>query len=103
MLGPNGDAAFCAQSFRAYLESGFRNLLPEGAPPAKGDAPPMSLSVSYLLHAGMGAILWWLESGEAFSPEQMAGWLLKLSHAVVGVSLHPGEQISGRRRRLNNA
>lgn len=103
MLGPNGDAAFCAQSFRGYLESGFRSLLPGGALAAKGDAPPMSLSVSYLLHAGMGAILWWLESGETFTPEQMADWLLKLSHAVIGVSLHPGEPIGGRRRRLNNA
>ena len=27
MLGPNGDAAFCAQSFRGYLEKGFRSLL----------------------------------------------------------------------------
>jgi AcrR family transcriptional regulator len=103
MLGPNGDAAFCAQSFRGYLESGFRNLLPDAALPAKGDAPPMSLSVTYLLHAGMGAILWWLESGEAYSPEQIAGWLLKLSHAVIGVSLRPGESIGGRRRRSNNA
>jgi AcrR family transcriptional regulator len=103
MLGPNGDAAFCARSFRGYLESGFRNLLPEAAPPPKGDAPPISLSVSYLLHAGMGAILWWLESGEAFSPEQMAGWLLKLSHAVIGVSTSPSEQIGVRRPRTNNA
>jgi AcrR family transcriptional regulator len=102
MLGPNGDAAYCAQSFRGYLERGFRNLLPDGAPPVKGDAPPMSLSVSYLLHAGMGAILWWLESGEAFSAEQMAGWLLKLSHAVIGVSLSPGEQ-TGSRRRMSSA
>jgi AcrR family transcriptional regulator len=30
MLGPNGDAAFCAQSFRGYLEKGFRSLLPTG-------------------------------------------------------------------------
>jgi AcrR family transcriptional regulator len=104
MLGPSGDAAFCAQSFRGYLERGFRNLLPDGAPSAKGDAPPLNLSVTYLLHAGMGAILWWLaeRSGEAFSPEQMAGWLLKLSHAVIGVSLSAGAQTGVRPRRLSN-
>ena len=105
MLGPNGDAAFCAQSFRGYLESGFRSLLPDGASPAKEDAPPIDLSVSYLLHAGMGAILWWLaeRSGEAFSPEQMAGWLLELSHAVIGVSLRSGDQAGVHRLRLGNA
>ena len=103
MLGPNGDAAFCAQSFRGYLEEGFRNRLPDGAPLDNPGAPPVGMSVNYLLHAGLGAILWWLESEEAFSPEQVAGWLLELSHAAIGVSLRSGDQTGVHRWRLGNA
>jgi AcrR family transcriptional regulator len=93
LLGPNGDAAFCAQSFRGYLEKGFRSLMPNGATPIHPDAPPVGLSVSYLLHAGMGAILWWLveRNGEGYSPEQVAGWLLQLSHAAIRVSVRVPE------------
>ena len=89
MLGPNGDAAFCAESFRGYIEKGLRTLLPSQVVPADPAAPPMGLSVSYLLHAGTGVILWWLAQGQSFTPEQIAGWLIRLSAAAIGVSLGP--------------
>lgn len=87
MLGPNGDAAFCAESFRSYIEEGFRTRLPNETVPTDPAAPPIGLSVSYLLHAGTGAIVWWLEQGQSITAEQMAGWLIRLSTAVIGVSV----------------
>lgn len=49
--------------------------------------PPIDLTVSYILHAGVGAIVWWLEKDQLCPPEQMAGWLYQLSMASIGVSL----------------
>jgi AcrR family transcriptional regulator len=96
MLGPNGDAAFCAESFRGYIEKGFRTRLPSETMPTDPAAPPVGLSVSYLLHAGTGAIIWWLEQGQSFTPEQVADWLLRLSTAVMGVSVGLNSQPSSR-------
>ena len=87
MLGPNGDAAFRAQSFRGSLEECFRSLLPEGTKPINRSASPMALSASFLLHASLSAIPWWPETGEGYSPEQVAGWLLHLSHGAISVPL----------------
>jgi hypothetical protein len=42
-----------------------------------------------LLHVGMGAIVWWLEKGQSWAPEQLAVWLLQLSRASIGVALEP--------------
>ncbi len=90
MLGEKGDPALCAQSFRRYIEKGFRSILPSDTAHTDPSAPPIGMSVSYLLHAGMGAIAWWLESGQACTPEQVAAWLTQFSQADIGVSLGPG-------------
>jgi AcrR family transcriptional regulator len=87
MLGKQGDPAFCAQSFRPYIEQGFRRLLSGQSPQANVPArPPVELIVSYVLHAGVGSIVWWLEEGQACTPEQVAVWLRQLSLAAVGVT-----------------
>jgi AcrR family transcriptional regulator len=96
MLGKQGDPTFCAQSFRPYIEQGFRRLLSGQIPQVNDPAhPPVELIVSYVLHAGVGAIVWWLEEGQACTPEQVAVWLRQLSLAAVGVALgvvgKPGE------------
>jgi len=89
MLGEKGDPAFCAQSFRPYIEKGLRGMLSgEGAQSVPG-CPPVDLSVNYLLHAGIGAIVWWLENDQASTPEQMAVWLNQLSRANIRVTLKP--------------
>ena len=49
--------------------------------------PPIDLSVSYVLHAGIGAILWWLENDQPCPPEQVAVWLNQFSMADMNVSL----------------
>jgi AcrR family transcriptional regulator len=87
MLGNQGDPAFCAQSFRGYIEQGFRRMLSSQVPQTDPSRPPVDLTVSYILHAGVGAIVWWLEKDQPCSPEQMAVWLYQLSMASIGVSL----------------
>lgn len=90
MLGKQGDPAFCAQSFRNYIEQGFRRKL--SSQPAQSDPsrPPIDLTVSYILGAGISAIVWWLENDQPCPPEQMAVWLYQLSMASINVSLSSG-------------
>jgi AcrR family transcriptional regulator len=90
MLGRQGDPAFCAQTFRNYIEQGFRRILSSHASLSDPIHPPIDLTVSYLLSAGVGAIVWWLESPQPCSPEQMAIWLYQLSMASINVSLGSG-------------
>jgi AcrR family transcriptional regulator len=87
MLGKQGDPTFCAQSFRNYIEQGYRRILSSQAPKSDPSRPPIDLTVNYLIHAGIGAIVWWLENDQPCSPEQMAVWLYQFSRASISVSL----------------
>jgi AcrR family transcriptional regulator len=87
MLGKNGDPTFCAQSFRNYIERGYRRMLFAQASVSDPSRPPVDLTVNYLMDAGVGAIVWWLESDQPYSAEQMANWLYQLSMASINVSL----------------
>jgi AcrR family transcriptional regulator len=87
MLGNQGDPAFCAQSFRDFIERGLRRMLSSETSQVDPGRPPVDLTVSYLLSAGIGAIVWWLEQEQPCSPEQMAVWLYQLSMASINVSL----------------
>jgi AcrR family transcriptional regulator len=87
LLGKKGDPAFCAQSFRRFIEQQFRYILSVDRPPADLDRPPIGLSINYILHAGIGAIVWWLENEQPCSPEQVAVWINQFSAADMGVSL----------------
>ncbi len=42
------------------------------------DAPPIDLINNITAGAGCGAIIWWLEQENPYSPEQLAQWLNKL-------------------------
>ena len=90
MLGKQGDPAFCGQAFRSHIEEGYRKILASHAPPSDPTRPPVDLIVSYLLTAGIGAIVWWLENDQPALPEQMATWLYQLSKACISVSLGSG-------------
>jgi AcrR family transcriptional regulator len=90
MLGKQGDPVFCGQTYRSYIEEGYRKILASNAPPSDPARPPVDLIVSYLLTAGIGAIVWWLENNQPASPEQMANWLYQLSKASISVSLGSG-------------
>ena len=87
MLGTQGDPTFCAQSFRRYVEEGYRRILAAQSSVSDPNRPPVDLTVNYLMDAGVGAIVWWLENDQQYSPEQMANWLYKLSMASINVSL----------------
>jgi hypothetical protein len=87
MLGRKGDPAFCAQSFRQFIEQQFRHMLPNGVTQADPSRPPIALSVNYILHAGIGVMLWWLENDQPCPPEQVAVWLNQFSKADMSVSL----------------
>jgi len=87
MLGRKGDPMLCAQSFRQFIEKGFQRILPNEGTQSNPDRPPLGMSISYVLHAGIGAIVWWLEKGQSYTPEQMAVWLNRLSMADVSLAL----------------
>jgi AcrR family transcriptional regulator len=89
MLGKQGDPAYCAQTFRNFIEQGYRRILSSQASELDPSRPPISLTVSYILSAGIGAIVWWLESDQPYTPEQMAAWLYELSCASIDASLKP--------------
>lgn len=86
MLGKQGDPTFCGQAFRNYIEAGYRRILSRHASQSDASRPPVDLTVNYLLNAGIGAIVWWLENDQPCSPEQMAEWLYQFSMASIRVS-----------------
>ncbi len=95
LLGKKGDPAFCAQCFRQFIEQQFRHMLADHAAQADSNRPPVEMSVSYILHAGTGAILWWLENDQPCPPEQVAAWLNQFSMADIGVSLGASGKLGG--------
>jgi AcrR family transcriptional regulator len=85
MLGQNGDAAFTAK-FRESTEKRFRFLLANYGPQGDPNAPPVDMKLNYISCAAVGVILWWLESGQPCTVEQLAEWLRKLTTASAGLS-----------------
>jgi AcrR family transcriptional regulator len=86
MLGKQGDPAF-VQRIQGYIEQRFRSLLPSKLAPALPGQPPLDLCLSYVSHAGVGAIVWWLMAGQAWSAEQLATWLNQMSKANVELAV----------------
>ena len=63
MLGARGDPAFVAR-IRGFSEQRLRSLLPGDAAPPPPGSSPRELCLSFLAHAGIGALAWWLEKLE---------------------------------------
>ncbi len=70
-------------------------MLADHAAQADSSRPPVEMSVNYILHAGTGAILWWLENDQPCPPEQVALWLNQFSMADISVSLGAGGKSGG--------
>jgi hypothetical protein len=87
MLGAQGDPAFVAR-IRHYSEQRLRSLLPGDATPLKPDSPPRDLCLSYLAHAGIGVLAWWLQAEQPHPPEQIAAWLNQLNKETLEYVLH---------------
>jgi AcrR family transcriptional regulator len=78
MLGPRGYSGF-GERIRRLTEATLRARW-EAVPGQTHIPPPMLLS--YLSHASYGALVWWLEGGMNYSPEQLASWLHQLTLAA---------------------
>jgi len=87
MLGAQGDPAFVA-GIRRYSEQRLRSLLPNDATPLKPGSPPLDLCLSYIAHAGIGALIWWLQAEQLHPPEQIAAWLNQLNKETLEYVLH---------------
>jgi AcrR family transcriptional regulator len=90
MLGKKGDPAFCAEGFRLFIERQFRQMLRADGVGPEPTRPPIDLSVSYISHAAIGVIVWWLENDQPHTPERVAGWLSQLSRATISLSSGTG-------------
>lgn len=86
MLGKQGDASF-VQNIQQYIEKRFRSLLPARVMTAMPGDSFLELCLSYVSHAGVGAIVWWLNSGRAYSPQEVAIWLNQLSKANLDLAM----------------
>ncbi len=78
MLGKNGDPAF-SEKVRKYIEKRFRESLPE----AKIRSQTFAVFCNYVSSGSIGLLLWWLEHGMQYTPEEMA----RLSQRLVTASL----------------
>ena len=90
MLGAQGDPTFVTW-MRQFIEQRLRSLLPSDAMPRTPDSPPQELYLSYLAHASIGVLVWWLQEEQPRSPTQIASWLADLSTATLAQLLgRPG-------------
>lgn len=82
MLGAKGDLAF-VQKIQHYSEMRLRSLLPGSGAQVTSKNPPVDLCISYLSHAGVGMLAWWLKDGQQHTPGQVAAWLYQLNIATL--------------------
>lgn len=78
MLGPHGYSGF-GERIRGLTEATLRARRESAEGRTRMPSP---LLLSYLSHASYGALVWWLEEGMNYSPEQVAGWLHQLTLAA---------------------
>ena len=82
MFGAKGDLAFMRR-IQQYSEMRLRSLLPGNGAKLKSQSPPLDLCLSYLSHAGVGVMAWWLKDGQSYTPEQVAAWLNQLNQETL--------------------
>lgn len=87
MLGPHGDPAFIHR-FRQLAEQRYQTLFAR-TPPDDSALPPIPMKLSYISYAAVGAILWWLEHGQATKPEDFTRWLGQLNMTAAGLPPNP--------------
>jgi AcrR family transcriptional regulator len=86
MLSEKGDPTF-ARRIREHIEARLRALLPEETMRPRDGGPPLDLCLSYVSHACVGALVWWLEQPAPCAPEDMARWLSQFNQADVRLAL----------------
>lgn len=81
MLGPQGYSGF-GERIRRLTEATLNVRWQAMMPVDRRPGMPLPMVLSYLSHASYGALVWWLEGGMTYSPEQMARWLFQLTLAA---------------------
>jgi AcrR family transcriptional regulator len=84
MLGAKGDPGF-TNDFRQQTEKRFRDLMTRYGVNDEAKALPTDFRLSYISHASIGAIVWWLENDQPCSVEQLARWIGQLSIGSAGL------------------
>jgi AcrR family transcriptional regulator len=85
MLGKQGDPTF-VEGVRQYIEKRIRSNLPAQARQTAPGSLPLDLCIGYMTHAGIGALVWWLDNDTPCSPAQLAAWIYAFSQADMGVA-----------------
>ena len=78
ILGPRGDVTI-VQHLQRYIERRLRSLAP---PMRASQEPPAAFWLSYVSHASVGALRWWLLEGQSYSAEHLAAWLTQLNRVT---------------------
>ena len=86
MLSEKSDPVF-ARGVREHIEARLRALLPEETTRPRDGGPPLGLCLSYVSHACIGALVWWLEHPSPCAPVDMARWLSQFNQADVRLAL----------------
>lgn len=83
MLGANGDPRF-THRFRQLTENRYRYLFSKQPKQPDKHIAPDDMKLSYISHASIGGIVWWLEHNQPCTSEQLAVWLGRLNMTSAG-------------------
>lgn len=81
MLGVDGDPGF-VERFRQNTEKRRWSMVAQRGKSGGVNTVPLEMRLKYVAHAGVGAVVWWLENGLPCSAEAMACWISQLSYPV---------------------
>lgn len=88
MLSVKGDLLF-VQRFQKEMEKSplfcFNQAFPEQV--CEPGTPPIDLRFNIITSAVCGAVSWWLEQGQSWTPEQFAQWLAQFIYDIAVSSL----------------
>jgi AcrR family transcriptional regulator len=89
MLGAKGDPGF-TERFRQNCERRYRHLFATSTKIVENEpnSPPLDLRIDYISYAAVGAIVWWLESEQPCTPEQLAVWISQLMISRLAIAPH---------------
>ncbi|MBN2005471.1 MAG: TetR/AcrR family transcriptional regulator [Anaerolineae bacterium] len=76
MLGPNGSPWF-AFEMRNYLANIVRQRIQALGEKGNPGSIPEEVITAFIANCCLGVMVWWLESGKAVSPTQIADWFSK--------------------------
>ncbi len=79
-----GGADVLLEAGKRHLEQDIQNHLQELLPAGRPLSTPMPVVTSYLAGAMLSVLMWWLDAGRPYSPEEINGMFQKLAMEGVG-------------------